>query len=420
MLLRHNTGIKGDRGETVVGIINMVMRAASLLSRLALSIYMARMISFEELGLFGLIVGIVGITPSVLGFGIGYFVRREVLTLESEDAFLLIRDRFVWNAILAAAIWFSIITISVVCRLPIDLQYLLIAMIVTLEFLAFDTHIALINMRRPIAANVLLFVRSAFWIVPVILLGAYDPIFRSIDTILILWTCALIVSLALSVKVLPDAPWKHFLRCRISFANQWHMFKLAPLVYVNDVATNGQVYVERFVIAQLMGMMATGIYTLYFSVAHGLYILVSTAVTQVSVTRLADLYCRGDRTQFSAALRREAFRAIQFSVPIVFTISATALYILPAVGFDELAEEPIVLGLMLVSSLLKLFSDLSGIELFLRREDRKLAIGSLFSLLAYIALTVVCVHFWGLVGAGIASVVHQTVIIAVRNMLSRA
>lgn len=412
--------IKGDRGETIVGVVNMVMRAASLLSRFALSIYMARMISLEELGLFGLIVGIAGVTPSVLGFGIGYFVRREVLTLESDEAFLLIRDRFVWNAMLAAVIWFSAITVSFICMLPIDMQYLLIAVIVTLEFLAFDTHIALINMRRPIAANFLLFVRSAFWIVPVILLGIYDPVFRSIDTILILWICTLILSLVLSVKVLPDVPWKYFLRCRISWEKQWHMFKLAPLVYVNDVATNGQVYVERFIIAQLMGMMAAGIYTLYFSVAHGLYILVSTAVTQVSVTRLAALYCGGDRTQFSAALRREALRALLFSLPVILTIFATALYLFPAIGFDELAEEPVVLCLMLVSSLLKLFSDLSGIELYLRRQDMKLAIGSLSSFVFYIALTLACVHSWGLVGAGIASVVYQIVVLALRHSLSRA
>lgn len=419
MFFRRYTCNREHESETIVGIVNMTMRAASLLSRFILSIYMAQMISFEELGLFGIIVGIVGIAPSILGFGVGYFVRREVLTLTTFEAFLLVRDRFVWNLVLAAAIWVCAAIILFSCAKPLSSWYLLVATIVTLEFLAFDTHVALINMRRPIAANFLLFVRNAFWIVPVILLGLFDQVYRSIDTILVLWTCMLFLSLALSVKVLPDAPWNSFFHRRVLVARLWGMFKEAPLVYTNDVASNSQIYAERFIIASLMGMTATGIYTLYFAVAHGVYVLVSTAVTQISVTKLSDVLSAGGPKEFDAALRREVFRVAMFSIPLVSTILVLALYALPAVGVDILADEPFVLTLMLFSSILKLVSDLCGMELYLRRADRVLAKINLWLFFMSVCLTISFVQLWGLAGAGVSAILCQATAIIVQSLSAK-
>jgi len=160
---------------SVTQVTAMSLRATALASRFALSIYALRYLSIESLGTFGLAVGLAGIMPPLLGLGINYHLNRDILAMSQTEAHLAARDRLIVSVSMLALVWLCA-ALSGAWSLSLLGGYpLLLGLIVSLETLATDMHVMIINRGHAVLANLLLFIRSASWIPPVILLGIAAP-----------------------------------------------------------------------------------------------------------------------------------------------------------------------------------------------------------------------------------------------------
>lgn len=398
-------------------VANMAMRSASLGSRLLLSIYLARMVGLEAVGLFGIVSGIAGFAPSILGLGISYFVNRELITLPKLEAYRLIRDRISFSLFMAFLCWLLCIGLVAAGFLQPPPSFWVIAVIVTLEFLSFDLHIALINLQRPVTANFLLFMRSSSWIIPVIALGIFVPVLRTSAFMLQCWLVALVLNIAIIAFVFRDISlsdlWNHPI--------DWHHLlrrpRAAPLIYANDIAANGQVYLDRFIVLQLAGMSATGIYTLIFSVTHGIYVLVATAVTQLSMPKLVTALRLEGFAGWQRLFLMEGRRALTLAALVVVSAVIVLTGVLPRLGFDVFLQHFQLLGLMAITSLLKPASDLLNTGLYSLGLDNALALVNLGGVVLAVVLGIALVMAFGLNGIGVASITTLISVISIRSVI---
>lgn len=396
---------------------NMTMRGLSLVARFALSIYVAHMLGYDALGIFGLLVGIAGVAPSLLGFGVSYHLNRQILLRPRAEAYRLLRDRMAMSLAAATLLLLAGGAAAAFGLLPRPPYLLAGAAIVTLELIAFDLHVALINLRRPIAANFLLFVRSASWIVPVITLGLLEPGFRILGMLLGCWLGALVASFVMLPMILRDAPFAILMRGAVDWRGLCGHARRAPLIYLNDVAAAGQIYLDRFIVAHLLGLGAAGVYTLYFSITHGFYVLVASAVTQLSMPRLVAVRDEPGLAAWRIVLRREALRAMTVAVPLVLAAGATALLLLPALGFADFRRHAALFVLMLATALVRPIADLANLALYSLGEDRTLASVNLAGVALSIGAGLTCLALFGLVGIGLSALTTQVALILARGAL---
>ncbi len=403
------------RGGWWLPLTNMTMRATSLVARFALSIWIARALGYDALGAFGLLTGLAGAAPALMGFGVSYHVNREIARAAPAAAYRLLRDRLALSlvcAITGGAVAGAATMLGLLPRAPWPWMG---GAIILLELIAFDLHIALINLRRPVAANLLLFVRSASWIAPVILIGLLDPRLRSLDVLLGGWLAALVANFALLGFVLRDAPFDQVRRIAVDWRGLTARARRAPLVWLNDMAEVGQLYLDRFIVAHMLGLTAAGAYTLVFAVTHGVYVLVASGVTQLSVPRLVAAGASGWR----AVLASETRRAMIVGAPLIATVAAGGLMLLPALGIADFRDHAVLFLLMLGAALLRPFADLRKAVLYGLHRDHALAIINLAGIVASVPMTLLCLAAFGLAGVGVAALATQLMLIVARASAAR-
>jgi len=390
------------------------MRGLSLALRFALSIYMARDLGLYAVGIFGVLAGLSGFIPSLLGFGISYFVNRDVMHVPRQEAYLLIRDRVILSAAIAAIAWIAGLCALAIGAFDAPEHLTIMAMIVTLEYFCFDLHVALINIGRAVFSNFLLFVRSASWIPVLVILGIVVPESRSLQTLLYCWLGALLINIPMHFLILRDTDLRHFMTTQIDWQGLLNRAKSAPLQYVNDLATNGQVYFDRFIVLNILGVVATGLYTLNFSLTHGIYVLTATATIQTSMPKLIEAHKNGGISGWRNMMIAEGIRATKVSLILAIVATVTALVFLPYAGFTGFSQDISLFSLMMAATLFKPLADLTNGGLYTLHRDRMLATINLAGVVLSVLIGVIATLALGLAGIGIAALATQLLLIAAR------
>lgn len=398
----------------LTGLANMAVRAGTLGARLALSIYLVRALGFAALGRFGLIAGLAGVLPSVLGFGISYHVNRALLHADRQEGYRLLRDRMAISVALLTLLWgIGIVAVGIGLSLPP--LALMGAVIISLEVVAFDMHVGLLNLGRSLLANLLLFVRSASWIVPLILAGLVWPAGRSFDAVLAFWLAALLANfMLLPVLLMRDVQFGWILAQPVDWRTPATEAWRTPFVYLNDMAQAGQVYMDRFVVAHQLGIAAVGVYTLVFSVTHGVYLLSAAATTQTAPRRLAAGLTTGGANGLRIAMRREAARALRTGGVVATIVLVATLLVLPRFGFSSFADSAGLFAWMLAAALVRPLADLALNGLYLARADHALAGINLAGVALSVAGALALTGWLGLSGIGIAGLGVTVSLLAAR------
>ena len=143
---------------------NLALRAGALGGRFALSVALVRWLPMSDVGLFGLLAGIAGAAPTLMGLGVNYFFARDAAHARGGEAASLMRDRLALTgiAIAGAALAMSALAATGIVEWPPHAA--LFCAIVAFEVVALDMHMGLVGMDRSTTAGALLFVRSAAWI----------------------------------------------------------------------------------------------------------------------------------------------------------------------------------------------------------------------------------------------------------------
>lgn len=402
------------RQALVVPAANLSVRAIGLAMRLGLVVYLARFLGMTEVGQFGLIQGAASLTPVVLGWGVTYYLGRELVGKTRLEAGRLVRDRLLLTmaSVAAAGALLAALMLTETIEAPGALPW--IAAILFLEALAFDLHFALISVGRPITANFLLFVRSGLWVFPAAGLGLALPALRTLDFVLLCWTLALIANFIALLPILGAWPLAAIARAPID--RDWIAARMrgSRLIYLNDLGVVGMAYLDRYIVHSMLDLRATGIFVLHWAVANAVHVLVTAATVQVSLPVLVSAYRQGGDRRWRIELRTLGLRVLAIGAPLSLLVFAVAVLGLPGLPAEALPFSAPLLALMLASAVIRLLADALNYGLYSRGLDRSLACINILGAVVAVLLSLALLPMLGLVGVGLAMVLNSTLLLVAR------
>ncbi|MFG1374577.1 hypothetical protein V5F32_20565 [Xanthobacter oligotrophicus] len=395
-------------------LFNLSLRGSSLVFRFVLSFYIIKFLGLEASGIYGLALGAVGIAPALLGWGLNYFVARDIVGLGLAEAAPRVKTRlFVTTVSLAAATLLALV-LALATGYRIGRIDVFITILIWLEVYSADIHIALIAMEKAVEANVLVFIRLAAWVPFVIGLGVAFSELRTLEAIFVGWIASYAVAFGFLLYVIRHLPMRETLSTPLEKAWVTERLKGSWYIYVADLGLVGLVYVDRYIVSFLLGLKLTGLYTFYWSLANSLQTLMATAVVQLALPALFKAHNSGMIDRWRSTMRRQLIKTASFSTAIAVALFITCEAFMGYLNMPELAQHRDVFVLMLVAAIVRCCSDLFNVGLTSMRKDNLYATINLAGLFLTGAMAYVMISRFGFLGTGIATLATALIVATVR------
>lgn len=394
---------------------NAGLRVVALGSRFVLSMFMARFMSLEEIGIFALMTGVTGLLPSIAGLGLNYFMGRELVGVDRISAVALILERLVVSLGMALICVFAILAISALHIATLPIPPLVASLIIVLELLGFDMQVALLSRGRPLMASINLLLRTGAWVGPFVVAAFFVPSLRTIGALAYFWAGGLVVShLVLLVRYRMD------LRVFLSEAHSWAPSFVTDIgwkwvkIYLSDLGLAGSIYIDRFIITAIAGVRAAGIYFFFASIVNSVYVICQAASVQIYQPQLRAAYLRGGNPVLRDAMISKLKATIAISGAALMASGPALWLIMRFTGKVELAQTFDVVPLLLLAYEIKIVSDLLSVGLAAAERDLNYAVINIAGLLLTAAFGFLLVPLLGFRGAAFALLFASSIIVVAR------
>ncbi|WP_428529216.1 ATP-grasp fold amidoligase family protein [Roseibium sp.] len=386
---------------------NVLMRSSSLVLRFLLSVYIIKQIGLEATGTYGLVQALVTAAPALLGFGLNYFVIRDVASLSRLSAGVLIKTRLALSVICLAVASAVVAALMVGEFVPVPPLIGLVVLIIWLETVSADIQVPLVGRGMVLQANALFFIRSAGWVPFAIGLGLLFPALRTIEVVLIAWLCAYPATFILLLFFLKEWPLRDIALAPFKF--RWAGLRLRKcwLIFVSEICTAASVYGDRYVVLFFLGLSATGVYTFYLSLATALHTLISTAVVQIAAPSLFKSYQSGSLGKWRDVMSKQYAKLTIVGLGLGFAVFGAGLVLINAMEIREVKDHQFVFALLIIAAIVRSHASLTYLGLNSLRKDKQNALIKLAGLAVTVLALVVFTSNFGMTGAGLAGVISS-------------
>lgn len=396
-------------------LANVVLRFLPFLAKLGLTLYMTRFMGLADVGVYGLVLGAVGILTALLGQNLTFSVVRDISGESPSLVLRKMRDQALYcafNYLVLAAVIFAVIVSGVT---GLESRTLLAILLLTvLEGLGNMAHNNISALNRQLLANWLLFIRAAVWIVPVVVLGVVYPAYRTVNVVLYGWIIGGALCLAATLWCGRRLPWREVLPLPMDWRWLWHSLKGSFLFWLGGMGLMAGGYVDRFVVEHFLTMEDVGVLTFYSSFAGAIFLMIQSGVAAFVQPRLITLHRRGDGRAFA----READQARWQTGVGAGLMSVLLAALVPLLGHfldrPALVVNADILWLLLFAAWVRSNSEITGIVLYARHQDRPIWLGNLLFLIPAFGCNALFVALFGFIGVGYGAVVSAIFLFAWR------
>jgi len=400
-------------------LLMLGLRASGLFAKFALTLFIAKFMSLEDLGLYGLIAVGGTLIPAVFGLGLNGPASRSAVGAETALAVRIASSRMGVTALLHLV--FAPLAVAIALY-ALPAQYhgiaLLVAVALFLENLACDIHSLLLARFRPTLAAVLLFIRSGAWPFFFIAAAWFYPALRSVEMIIAFWLAGLVLLFAIVLVIATLAHYWHSVRFDIGLIKAF--FQRSTNFYLSDIGQSGVLYLDRFLVSSFLGLEATGVYTFFWSLTNAVNSLILNAVT----TPLAPSVIAAVKSRQMPAIQ-QAYRTIVKEVSLwCLGLCAGLICIMPVIlgylGNSKISDHKLVFAAMIIATALRTVSEASDSVLYAYHADHKIALISLSAVVVSAVCIAALAPWLGLLGVALATCMVALFMFAWRGQTARS
>ena len=349
----------------------MAVRGLTLASKFALLIALARYFQPADLGIYGLMVSSVAITVFLLSLEYRYFTLRALVGSQPRRQAALIRDQAALIA-LATAVVFPLLALvfwsGVWIPFPRGVVLWFFALSIV-ELIAQEAGNVLIALSRPLAANVVLFLRSGVWGYAIVGLAIANPEKSSITSVFLAWMVGSVASIVVAAWCLRGLGWRAAVHEQVDWAGVRSGLRTAAPFMVTGGASLGLLFLDRFILEAYHGLESVGVYTFFAGIATALHTLVHTGVSLIRMPRLVHARLYADTTRFRLELRNMWRLTALVASVLAIAIGILISPILQVVGRPTYVESLTVFFLLLSAALARSLADPPLSALYAKHRD---------------------------------------------------
>jgi O-antigen/teichoic acid export membrane protein len=373
---------------------------------------MGKYFRLEDIGIYGLIFGVIMMGVAFLGFRMDYVVSRNLVTAGPLDALSRMRDQSIFYFMNYAVAIIIGIFFAVVVKSGLSPKF--VAYSIVLLILESYGNLCYNNMNslsRPMTASVLFFIRSSLWIAPLIGIWVFLPSLRSVDTILISWTVGAAISVVANLVLLKNLPWAELSKVPIDWPRIVSDVGKSVPIWVGALGLSAGAYIDRFVGAHFLGLKEAGIAAFYFSFTYSLLTLIQSGVLTIAYPKLIRFNSEGNVSAFWQESREVGISVAAFAAVISIGIGAAVPMLGHFIGRHELVSEAPTLWLMLVGIFIRSIAETLYYVLFARHQDRPIWLGNLLFLIPAFGFNLIFVPRLGIIGIGFGSILASILLL---------
>ena len=400
------------------GLLNIVLRLLSSVSRLGLFLGLARYLSVEDLGRFGLVLATIQIFILAAGVEFHQFATRSLVDSNESRWPSQLRDQ----ALVHGAAYALLLPVS--CVLFIQ-GWMTASAVLWLYPLLLVEHVCqelqrlLVTRSRPLRANCVLFFRSGLWVWAVVVIMAAWPPSRDLRLVWAAWFVGGLAGVWIGWRGMSDLHWGGVFSKPIDVAWIREGMRVAAPYIVAVVAYRGITTIDRYLLAGIAGEAATGVYVLFFGIVSTLLVLAESGV----VTIVAPTLIRSARGRDPVTYRSTMARVTNGIVALVCVVSAgLAIFMSPVL---VLTGRPVFLAnlhvcwILLAATVVATLGLIPHLALYAARRDRPIVLSAVAGLIAATASHLVLIPGYGATGAAVATLIGMTVVSGSKAALAR-
>jgi O-antigen/teichoic acid export membrane protein len=359
-------------------LVNLSLRAATLVSKFALIFVLAKFLEPTEVGLYGLLSATVFYVLMALGFDFYTFASRELIVTDRRNWAGMLRDQGVFYGITYSALLPLCLLLFWLGLLPWQLAVWFFPLL-ALEHLAQELNRLLVAISEPLWASIVLFVRSGAWAIIAALWMWFDPVQRSLDFVLAAWAIGVFVSCLLGASRL-----RGFDRASLQRAIDWAWIRKGirvALPFVLATLSLRALYtVDRYWIEALGGLEQLAAYVLFVGIANAIMSFLDAAVFTFAYPALIASAGKADRPTFDRQMRRLGQHTLAVALGLSIAAVVCAGPLIDWLDRPSYTQHFSLLYWTVLAAALFGISMIPHYGLYARREDRTIVFSHLASL----------------------------------------
>ena len=269
-------------------VINVGVQGVTLVSRFLLIFFFAKYLDPALVGYYGLFTVTIGYSLYFVGLDFYTYAAREILKAPSDQRGHLLKGQ----AALSGFLYILFLPVALVLlhysNWPEHLVFWFFPILV-LEHFNQEISRLLIALSEPVTASVLLFIRQGSWAFVIVALMAWDPLYRHLQAVMVLWAAAGVCAAfagVWKVRKLRMGGWRDAL--------DWPWVRrgiaVSAAFLFATLALRGIQTFDRYWLEALGGIEVVAAYVLYFGVAGTLLTFLDAAVFAFTYPALIQLH----------------------------------------------------------------------------------------------------------------------------------
>jgi len=354
----------------------------------------------------------------VLGMDFYSYANRAVLEADSNPQ-KIVFNQFGLYILLYLFLLPVVYLIFLSMNLNIGYFWFFYGVLIT-EHLNTEFYRLLFVFKKPLPANINLFLRNGLWVWVAVL---YLYIYREIDLLLILkfWLGGNILALLYSLWISYRKSYK------IDTANfQWDFKWIKTGIYVSIPYILGTIayktieFADRYMIDFFMDKKAVGVYSFFANMANVMNIVLFTAVISVLYPVLVENIMQKNEVKFKEIYRRFQKEIAYYGIGIALLLSVILPVILMWIGKDVYLKQFYVFFILMLANLFLNLSFLHHFVIYAYKKDWKIFQATFIAAVLNILLNFLLIPLWGIAGAAIATLISYLAVWFVKKQIEKS
>ena len=396
-------------------LTNLILRGISLVSKFFLMFVMARLLSPEELGIWGLMNLSISISIILVGLDFYHFNAREILAVESSQYVYYIKDQFVLH--LSSYLFFlPLLSILFIVEI-LPWKYMLwFYLIFVFEHFSEELNRILVVLSKSAVANLSLFFRTGFWVYIIIYFLIEEPDLRELPTIWFGWVIGIILSIILACYALRKLPWNIIFEKSVDWGRIKKGISISLPLLVATLAFVTMQHLDRIFLKIYYSEAEVGVFTFFFNIANVAQVAIFTGVIMIIYPKLIESFQKKDFDQYKLSMRK-MMKGIVLGLAILIIGELILIKpVLKLVNKEIFNDNLNIFYLMLVNTSLLAISYIPHYSLFVRKMDFSIIFSTLVALVVAVIANFILVPAYGMVGAAFSTMTGFAVILILKSI----
>ena len=382
--------------------LSLILRASAIIGKFGLLFLIARNLPVADLGVYGLFLISISLLLYILGLDFYVFNTREILSNDSGNPAVLIKDQLVLHLIIYLIV-FPLASILFFIDI-LEWKYLIWFYVLLLfEHLSQELTRLLITLTRPVSGNIVLFIRSGIWVYVIIAIYFISTEYFTLSNILKAWSVGAGLSVVFGGYYLKNLDWGEVRFHDVNW--MWikkgittSLYFLGASIFIKAIE-----YADRFFIQFYHGEDLVGVYTFFISLANVIQTFAYTGIVAILFPPIVSAYQSGDMTRYRENLEKMAYYLV--GSVLVYLLSAYFLleYILQLVDKPIYREYVSSYWIMVSSVSFLVISLIPHYALYVRKLDRSIFYLTGVSLVIVLILNYLLVPDMKVIGAALST-----------------